>query len=286
MPCSRVVFAVIFTLGFFVAVASWAAAALPGEHLLQERQLCEAQDTLHETVAAVEGLTKGFRARPENLDDPEWVRSALAHMSLVDEMVRDALFVSLDRSWEPEVFNTYVRFFVNPQPEGDDDLGYLQRLDRKHYALLKRILTESNALGEDGWPTPPAFDTSASYQAFVLARRGYPLDRAWQESTLIPRLQQLAKTGGIPAPAVAWLTAGSPEELAEVVEELGTVGQPWSTLVHQAERTGQLLNALRKSLDAEILPPLAPVRCGPKATMVEPAPDAVNGTRAGNATFP
>lgn len=284
MPYSRVVLAIILAVGFIVAGGRWAVAALPGEHLLQERQLCEAQDLLHETVTALEALGKEFSERPEKLDDPAWVQSALTHMALADEMARDALYASLEHSWEPEVFNTYVRFFINPHPEGEADLGYLQRLDREHYALLKRILTESEALGARGWPTPSAFDTLASYQAFVLARRGYPTDRDWQESTLIPRLKRLAETGEIPAAALAWLTANSPEDLAVAVEGLGAAGAPWSKLVEHAEHTSQLLSALRKTADADILPPLTHERCGPEAIMVEAPPDAANATRAENAT--
>ncbi|MFW5733634.1 MAG: hypothetical protein ACOCWR_01100 [Oceanidesulfovibrio sp.] len=283
MVHSRLVLATLLAFGFFATAGHWAAAALPGEHLLQERQLCDAQDMLHEMAAAMSSLNAGFHATPEQLHDRAWVRSALAHMAMVDEMARDALFASLEKSWEPEVFKTYVHYFINPRPAGDDDLAYLQRLDREHYALLKRVLTESSALGEAGWPT---FDAISSYQAFIIARRGHHFDSQWQETTLLPRLKKLAAEGAIPAPAVAWLTAASPEELASVVAELTRVGPPWSNLLKQAERTAQLLNALRITAGAEMLPPLTPARCGPRAIMVEPGYDVVNGTRAGNATTP
>lgn len=269
-------------IAFFIAIAAGPAlAGLPGEQFLQEQQLCEAQDTLHTMVTAIDAMDAAFQSQPEMLNDPERVQSAIAHMAQVDETARDALFHALDSSWEPEVFATFVQFFINPRPAGDEDMGYLQRLDRDHYFLLKRILTESAALGEAGWPTPPAFDAATSYQAFVLARRGLPLDPAWQQSTLIPRLMKLAEEGAVPKAAVAWYTAASPEELSMQAGALAGVETPWSGLAAQTKRTEALLNALRKNPNAELLPPLTPEPCGVQKFTVEPAPSSGNGTQAG-----
>lgn len=261
--------------------AAPAMAGLPGEQFLQEQQLCEAQETLHTMVAAIDAIDAEFQAQPEMLNDTEWVRSAIAHMARVDDTARDALFHALDSSWEPDVFATFVQFFINPRPAGDEDMGYLQRLDRDHYTLLKRILTESAALGEADWPAPPAFDAATSYQAFILARRGLPLDAAWQQSTLIPRLKKLAGQGDLPMAAVAWYTAASPEELSMQASALAGVDAPWSGLAAQTKRTEALLTALRKAPDAELLPPLTPEPCGVQKFTVEPAPKAGNQTRAG-----
>ncbi len=280
----------MMVLCFHVAAAH--ASGLPGVAAARERQLCLAQQAIHEFTTEVEAARNAF-TQPENLADPQWVAAALAHMARVDALARNALITPVvERRWDPAVTGAYIQYFINPKyrpnaPNGEADdtaAGFLQTLDKEHAQLLRRLLEESPALEPHGWPVVSVHGAAADHHAWLILQRARAVDRSWVEGEVAPRLKALSADGEHNPVGVQLMQIATPQALSDMVSHLRDAGPPWEGYAATLEAKRNFLSRLNalNAADVERLPPLKAAPCFQHRDM--PRENSWDATRQGGAT--
>lgn len=220
----------------------------------------EAKAILKKMHEAILVLDEGFNKQyPENLANPAWIKLKLENMAVIDQLIRRVLVENImTRDWPLPVKRAYLEFFFNLSEKtlNEETLGYAQRNDLYNYRELKRLLRTSPKLTPYGWPVFSVFDQECDYYAFLIAQHGQTYDKKWQEKTLIPRLERIARKGECSRVSYLWLKNPSTDYLKELPPILEQEGGLWEAMIPEVNRLSAFFDAVPRIMQAPQIPPL------------------------------